>query len=109
MSKELKITKEKVLEASESCPDAKGVLKTLFPEAFKEKEKWVDITNETKLEWDNHGDYWNIHVIHKGEEVAYICDEEMFNLWGSAKGKYKIERNEEYDNWRFRILERSKK
>lgn len=34
---ELKITKEKVLEASRNCPLVKETLKTLFPEAF-EKE-----------------------------------------------------------------------
>lgn len=32
--KELKITKDRVIKASESCPDAKTVLKELFPEAF---------------------------------------------------------------------------
>ena len=32
---ELKITKEKVLEAAKGCPSAEGVLKTLFPDAFK--------------------------------------------------------------------------
>ena len=31
---ELKITKERVLEAAEKCSDAKQILKTLFPEAF---------------------------------------------------------------------------
>jgi len=34
---ELKITKEKVLEASERCGTAKEVLKTLFPEVFEEE------------------------------------------------------------------------
>lgn len=33
--KELKITKEKVLKASETCSDAKVVLRELFPEVFK--------------------------------------------------------------------------
>ena len=31
---ELKITKERVLEAAKSCPQADAVLKKLFPEAF---------------------------------------------------------------------------
>lgn len=31
---ELKITKERVLEAADKCGDAKRILKTLFPEAF---------------------------------------------------------------------------
>ena len=33
---ELKITKEKVLEAATKCSEAKKVLETLFPEAFDE-------------------------------------------------------------------------
>lgn len=33
---ELSITKEKVLEAADKCPQAKETLKTLFPEVFKE-------------------------------------------------------------------------
>lgn len=36
MSEDLKITKEKVLEAASKCSIAKETLKTLFPEAFKE-------------------------------------------------------------------------
>ena len=34
----LSITKEKILEAAKTCPDARRVLKTLFPEAWKPKE-----------------------------------------------------------------------
>jgi len=37
MSKELKITKERVLEAAGKCAEAKTALKTLFPEAFEEE------------------------------------------------------------------------
>ena len=36
MSTELKITKERVLVAAKSCPDADRILKKLFPEAFEE-------------------------------------------------------------------------
>lgn len=35
---ELKVTKERVLEAAEGCPDVKRALKTLFPEAFEDAE-----------------------------------------------------------------------
>ena len=49
MSK-LEITKEKVLKAAKECPDAKKVLKGMFPEAF-EDEKYFDLL---KL---NKGDY----------------------------------------------------
>jgi hypothetical protein len=34
MKNELKVTKERVLKAANSCPTAKGVLEKLFPEAF---------------------------------------------------------------------------
>lgn len=34
---ELKVTKEKVLEAASKCSQAKETLKTLFPEAFKDE------------------------------------------------------------------------
>ncbi len=47
--KELKITDEKVREASKSCPTAKAVLEALFPEAFKNKEfKVGDIVKAIK-------------------------------------------------------------
>jgi len=38
---ELKVTKEKVLEAAKECSEARRVLKTLFPEVFKERWKRV--------------------------------------------------------------------
>ena len=36
---ELKISRERVLKAASKCPDAKNVLKTLFPEVFEEPDK----------------------------------------------------------------------
>lgn len=44
--KELKITKEKVLEAANKCSQAKETLKTLFPEVF-ENDKYVDFTDKS--------------------------------------------------------------
>lgn len=38
---ELKITKEKILEAASKCKDASGVLKTIFPEAFENEEPFI--------------------------------------------------------------------
>lgn len=35
MSEELKITKEKVLEAAKCCPQSKATLEKLFPEVFE--------------------------------------------------------------------------
>lgn len=37
---ELKITKEKVIEAANKCNVAKETLKTLFPEVFEEEKTW---------------------------------------------------------------------
>jgi len=42
--KEYKITKERLKAMAEECPEAEGILKKGFPEAFKEEEEWVDIT-----------------------------------------------------------------
>lgn len=46
---ELKITKEKVLEAAEKCSEAKKVLEALFPEAFDDgvvlKQQGYDIAD----------------------------------------------------------------
>jgi hypothetical protein len=39
MSEKLEITKDAVLAAAEQCPDAKRVLKTLFPDVFEEKSQ----------------------------------------------------------------------
>jgi hypothetical protein len=36
MSEELKITKERVLEAAKECPTSQAVMKKLFPEVFEE-------------------------------------------------------------------------
>lgn len=38
---ELKISKEKVLEAANTCSTAKEVMKVLFPEVFKDKEAFT--------------------------------------------------------------------
>ena len=38
MTKEFKITKERVLAMADECPQAEGILKKGFPEAFKENE-----------------------------------------------------------------------
>jgi hypothetical protein len=52
---ELKVTKEKVLKASKNCPQAKEVLKELFPEVFEEQFKDFDICksgNDLRLAWN---------------------------------------------------------
>lgn len=39
MGKELKVTKEAVLRAAKSCPDARRILENMFPEAFVNEER----------------------------------------------------------------------
>jgi len=43
---ELKITPDKVLSAAKKCPQAKEVLKEMFPEVFEE-DKYFDLSNTT--------------------------------------------------------------
>jgi len=40
---ELKVTKEKVLEAAGGCKEAERALKILFPEAFEVDDKYFDL------------------------------------------------------------------
>ena len=56
-NEKLEITKEKVLKASETCPDAKEVLKELFPEAF-EKEEDKNITIECNFRVTRSSEEW---------------------------------------------------
>jgi len=46
---ELTINKEKVLEAAKTCPDAAKVLKTLFPEVFKDEGGDVTILGYARI------------------------------------------------------------
>ena len=71
---ELKITKERVLEAAESCGDAKEVLKKLFPEVFKEKSKYYD-SSEIRLRVarsDIPECGWRIEVVVGGKTMCFI-------------------------------------
>lgn len=47
---ELKITKERILEAAAKCSQAKDTLKTLFPEAFEEDKKVSLLFDDLKIE-----------------------------------------------------------
>lgn len=51
---ELKITKEKILEAASKCSTAKEILKTLFPEVF-ENNKYFDLDRLETSELKNIG------------------------------------------------------
>ena len=68
--KELKITRERVLEASERCEQAREVLEAMFPEAFE--EEWVDITKE--IEWKTScagSKLYYLQGYYEGKEALY--------------------------------------
>lgn len=46
-TEQLVIDPEKVRKAAASCPTASDVLKTLFPDAFKEKDNGIDLMKLT--------------------------------------------------------------
>jgi hypothetical protein len=46
---ELKITKERILEAASKCSTAKETLKTLFPEVFQQSVDFSDLPNISLL------------------------------------------------------------
>lgn len=95
MSKEFKVTKERILDACGACEDARDVLEAMFPEAFEEKEEWVDITDE--INWITKGykakDVFP-HLLYgedKNEvEVAYV-DGEGFQICYGRESEYKVE------------------
>jgi len=72
---ELKVKRDKVLEASKSCPDAERVLKTLFPEVFEPNK--VNVTEYCSAELykkrggiDRNNSF--IKLCHNGHEFAWI-------------------------------------
>jgi len=52
---ELKITKEKVLEAASKCSTAAATLKTLFPEVFEKKDEPYRFEDDHQLPCGLHG------------------------------------------------------
>lgn len=110
--KNLKITKEKVLEASEICSDTKRVLKTLFPEVFEselEIGKWYKSTdNSSRMLYfldgeDNYGvdgcGIWRAplyHDVKNMDEFKPATDSEV------EKALIK-EYNKKYDGKSFKI------
>lgn len=71
--KELKISEEAVLAASEKCPDAKEVLKALFPDVFKGKFP----TKKEKTEAD---------------EIVKMVDNFRLNQNGNIRAEYIVGR-----------------
>lgn len=82
-SKELKISKEAVLEASMACPDAKAVLKALFPDVFK--EEWLPITHEIEWKFRNEGDdYGVVEIYHHGSFLGSLMGDGTLHVVASG-------------------------
>lgn len=76
---ELKITKEKVLEAAKSCPNAKEVLNKLFPECFENNvNNEIDLSKLTLIDENliGNGKYWFIDSRFKN---AFWLNDSYFN------------------------------
>ena len=82
--KELKISKEKVLEASKQCPNAKVVLKLLFPDVFEEE----NINKE--IEWRrNDGDGgFRLYGQYRGEDICFV-DADGFYILAHCDSRFK--------------------
>ena len=76
MSKELKITKEKVLAMAEECPEAKAVLEKGFPEAFEDESK---VSASVKEEID-------VHL----KEIELICFKVVSDKKTNARARYAV-------------------
>ena len=74
MSSKIEIRKERILEAAESCPQAKEVLRKLFPEAFPTEKE--NISHEIEIDivrgGFGGGDAFGIQLQHKGEHIGYM-------------------------------------
>ncbi len=92
MSKEFKITKEKILAMASGCSEAKAALKKGFPEAFE--DEWREIT--VHMEWivkEATRGYFLIGY-YNGDEVVQLEIGETLCLRynaGATEENYKIE------------------
>ena len=80
MCDDLKVTKEKVLEAAEKSPTAKETLKTLFPGAFK--DEWVIIPHE-ELAVSNYKHPY-VYQRRTGRILWYLGEPAPLNVWVGA-------------------------
>ena len=93
-------SKQQVLDASESCPDAKETLKKLFPEAFEGDER--DVTKKLTFNVNPFSpDSYYIDFLHKGNAVGYVGSDGItvtnndFQLIEQGNGAFKILKTEE--------------
>ncbi len=99
---ELKIDSERVLEASKKCSEAKRIFEELWPDLFKPKEEWEDVTDKLKI-YSNHYTYGAqrdaINLPDDGDRVLYLnfgseCPFMLLPCYNHLRGDdrdYKIE------------------
>jgi len=112
MSKEFKITKEKVLAMAEECEEAKAVLKKGFPEVFE--EEWIDVTSDFEFHPYKVGSFYWIGIYPRGASLhigwidsagAHICTHQK-KSFKVDKIEERLERFHSFRDNYFRILRR---
>ena len=76
MSRKIEIKKERILEAANSCPQAKEVLRKLFPGAFPTEKENISHEIEVSIVRGDlrGGDAFGIQLQHRGNHVGYMGD-----------------------------------
>ncbi len=82
--KKLEILESRVKEAMESCPQAKEVLETLFPET--KQQKWVDVSGKCELK--HHVDGMNFRLHLPEDRVLCYFVVTTINLMGQSNFKF---------------------
>lgn len=83
---ELKITKEKVLEAAQKCSKAKETLKTLFPEVF-EDDKSVDVGSVVGKSFFNN-DFLTVRADYEYQQKGfYLTHKYNWEIIKDSQGK----------------------
>lgn len=86
----LEITVGKIKRLAEGCPQAQSMLEAVFPEAFE--SEWEDVTEQLRMEWDEHGGCYDIHLFEEGgEEVGWIYPGEGVELSTGGRKRYRVE------------------
>lgn len=79
-------TKKQILDASKECPDAKAVLKKLYPEVLNNEDGWEEIPAEDlefNSESNNGGIYFTLWDKVDNDEIGCM------DCYAKYEGKYK--------------------